>query len=142
MSQVFEPNSNIEIRSLLLTTECPALVVFTAAWSGPCRAMTPVLEQLATSRGPELLVLRVNVSELKELAQEIGVKCTPTMALMRGTRVLASRVGVTPLWNLQRFIDDVLGGEGSLAEEARLPLDALTRVSIALRRLTRRQKPQ
>ena len=60
------------------------IVDFWAEWCGPCRAVAPMLEQIAEERADELSVVKVNIDEEPELAQRYGVMSIPTIVLFKG----------------------------------------------------------
>ncbi|MEM0965624.1 MAG: thioredoxin [Verrucomicrobiota bacterium] len=57
----------------------PAVVDFWAPWCGPCKALTPILEEVATELGEEAAVFKVNVDDNQEIAQKHGVRAIPTL---------------------------------------------------------------
>ncbi len=94
----------------VLQSETPVIVDFWAQWCGPCRAVSPILEQIAEERAEELRVVKVNIDEEPELQQRYGILSIPTILLFRDGEPTAAAVGAQP----KRMLERSLG----LAEEA------------------------
>lgn len=71
------------------------LIDFWASWCGPCRMLSPVVDEIAAER-QDVKVCKVNVDEEPELAQTFGVASIPTLVVMRDGRALRQSVGVRP----------------------------------------------
>ncbi len=95
--------------STVLTPGEPALVDFWAPWCGPCRAIAPVLEEIAQEYAGRVKVVKVNVDESPELSRRYGIRSIPSLLFIKAGEVRESRVGSMPKSQLAAFIDKNLG---------------------------------
>lgn len=94
---------------LVLKSDSPALVDFWAPWCGPCRAIGPLLEEIAQEYGGRLRVIKVNVDESPELSRRYGIRSIPSLLFIQGGAVKETRIGAMPKAQLAAFIDRNMG---------------------------------
>ena len=82
-------------RNEVLDSEKPVLLDFWASWCGPCRMVSPIVDEIATERG-DIKVGKVNVDEQPELAARFGVMSIPTLVVMKNGKVINQAVGARP----------------------------------------------
>lgn len=83
----------------------PTLVDFWAPWCGPCRAISPVLEEIAKEYNGKVNVVKVNVDESPETSRKFGIRSIPTLLFLVDGTVKATQVGSLPKAQLTAFID-------------------------------------
>jgi thioredoxin 1 len=88
----------------VLGSETPVIVDFWAEWCGPCRAVSPILEQIAEERAGELRVVKVNIDDEPELQQRYGILSIPTILLFKGGQPTAAAIGAQPKRMLERSL--------------------------------------
>ena len=80
----------------LISGPTPVLVDFFATWCGPCKAIAPILEELATELAGKLTIVKVNIDDNEAVAVEYGVRAIPTMILFKGGQAAETLVGMMP----------------------------------------------
>src|ERR1700690_1969955 len=74
----------------------PVLVDFWAPWGGPCKAIAPILEELAEEFAGKLRIAKVNIDENDTIAAEHGIRAIPTMLLFKQGKLVEQIVGMLP----------------------------------------------
>jgi len=105
MSEHIREVSDGSFEKDVLQSEKPVLVDFWAAWCGPCRAMMPTVEALATELEGSAAVVKLNVDDNPSTPQNYGVRGIPTMILFKGGKEVERVVGTTSKESLSRLIE-------------------------------------
>ena len=89
----------------VLQSELPVLVDYWAEWCAPCKAMAPVLDEIAEEYRDRLRVVKLNVEQEPQIARLYGVRSQPTLMLFKNGTVEAQKVGVMSKSQLKAFIE-------------------------------------
>ena len=89
--------------SEVINSEKPVLIDFWASWCGPCRMMSPVVDEIASERG-DIKVCKVNVDEEPALASQFGIMSIPTIVAIKNGKVTGSLVGVRPKQHILELV--------------------------------------
>ncbi len=96
--------SDGDFATVVEASTIPVLVDMWAPWCGPCRMVSPVLEQIAGEFAGRLKLVKVNADEAPGLSQRFNVMAIPTLILLRGREVIATQVGAAPAAALRSWV--------------------------------------
>ncbi|MFL5335429.1 MAG: thioredoxin [Geminicoccaceae bacterium] len=108
MSESVKQVTDASFASDVLAAERPVLVDFFADWCGPCHALAPALERIASNRAGEVSVVKLDVDANPEATLRFGIKGLPTLMLFKGGQPVASQVGVLPKARLEAWLADAV----------------------------------
>ena len=109
MSEKITNLTTDSLKTTVASSALPVLVDFWAPWCGPCKAIAPILEELATELDGQLIIAKVNIDENDAAATDHGVRAIPTMLLFKGGRVVETLVGMMPKAGLKAKLTPHLG---------------------------------
>jgi thioredoxin 1 len=92
----------------VLQSDKPVLVDFWAEWCGPCKKVSPLLEEIAGEMGDKVQIVKLNIDENPETAMAYRVMSVPTLTVFKGGRPVQSVAGARPKGDLVRLIESAL----------------------------------
>jgi thioredoxin 1 len=98
-----------EWQSVVLNSSKPVLVDFWAEWCGPCRQVSPIVDEIAGEYADKLEVVKVNVDEEPGLAQQYGITGIPALQVFQGGQLVKQIVGARPKAVLLQDLADFIG---------------------------------
>ena len=99
-----ESTKDVDFNKDVLTSSKLTLVDFWAEWCGPCKAITPVLDEISNEFGDKVLIGKVNVDEVKELPVKYGIRSIPTLLFFSNGEITRQEVG---LQSKQTLVDNI-----------------------------------
>lgn len=105
MSENIVNVTDASFEAMILKSETPALVDFWASWCAPCRAIAPIVEEMAAQYVGKVTVAKMNVDENPSTPGRYGVRGIPTLILFKGGRVVDQVVGAVPKGQIKDLIE-------------------------------------
>ncbi len=100
--------SKTEFEEKVLKASTPVLVDFFASWCGPCKMLTPEIDALAEAYQGKVLVAKVNIDDLPELASMYKVMSVPTLLILKNGQEVKRMVGFRPRKEIGAALDGVM----------------------------------
>ncbi|WKU18492.1 thioredoxin TrxA [Advenella alkanexedens] len=108
MSDTIKHATESSFNADVLKSDKPVLVDYWAPWCGPCKAIAPVLEEVAKEYEGRLQVVKVDVQDHPEVAAQFGIRGIPTLMVFKHGEAVATKVGAVNKAQLTSFIDSAL----------------------------------
>ncbi len=88
--------SSENFESEVLKSDKPVMIDFWAEWCGPCKMLTPIIDELAEEFSDKIKICKLNVDEVRDIAMSYRVMSIPTVIFFKGDEQIAREVGVKP----------------------------------------------
>jgi|TARA_B110000967_G_C18846539_1_gene542283 thioredoxin 1 len=90
----------------IVSSKKPVLIDFFAEWCGPCKTLAPILKELATELGDDVVIIKIDIDKNKTLAQKLNVRSVPTLMIYKEESLLWRQSGVVPKFQLMKALKE------------------------------------
>ena len=91
----------------VLQSSTPVLVDFWAEWCAPCRAIAPIVKELADDKGDKLKVVKINIDESPQTPGIYGIRSIPTVLVFKDGQVVSQLTGARPKGDFEKLVEDL-----------------------------------
>jgi thioredoxin 1 len=94
--------------SEVLKSATPVLVDFWAEWCGPCKAIAPIIKEIADDNGDKLKVVKINIDDSPQTPGTYGIRSIPTILMFKDGQVVSQLTGARPKGDFEELVEGVL----------------------------------
>ena len=94
--------------SEVLKSTTPVLVDFWAEWCGPCKAIAPIVKEIADDNGDRLKVVKINIDDSPQTPGNYGIRSIPTILMFKDGQVVSQLTGARPKGDFQELVEGAL----------------------------------
>lgn len=109
-SEFVKTVSDRTFQSEVLQSNEPVLIDFTATWCGPCKALAPIIDQIATEYGGRLKVAKLDIDDSPDVPSRFSIRGVPTVILFKNGQEVGRQVGLAPKPRLVALFEHHLAG--------------------------------
>ena len=103
MKAIKNCNEN-DFENEVLKSNLPVIVDFWAEWCGPCKMLTPILEELSDELEEKISIVKVNLDENQDLAMNYSIRSIPTLLLFKDSNLIDTKVGLSSKDDLKQWV--------------------------------------
>jgi thioredoxin 1 len=97
-----------EFEKEVVNSKEPVLIDFWAEWCGPCKMLTPIIDQLSEEMQDTIKIVKMNIDENPDSPSTLGIRSIPTLMIFKNGKQVASKVGAHPKNALEKWINSSL----------------------------------